>query len=79
MYIQRELTLNFGKKLYNQKKLLHRKERKTKWTPKFKSSRQSVTNLNYVTAPAKFYSKYEKEAAFSSIHLLALYMHIDVC
>ena len=55
------------------------KERKTKWTPTFKSSWQSVTNLNYVTAPAKFYGKYEKEAAFSSIHLLALYMHIDVC
>jgi len=37
-----------------------------------------VTNLNYVTAPAEFYDKYEKEAASSSIHLLASYMHIDV-
>ena len=47
------------------------KERKKEWIRTFKSSRQSVTNLNDVTAPAEFYGKYEKEAAFSSIHLLA--------
>ena len=52
----------------------------------FKSSRQSVAHLNYVTASAKSYGKYEnesygkyeKEVAFSSIHLLASYLHIDV-
>ena len=32
----------------------------------------------YVNTPTKFYTKYEKEAAFSSVHLLASYLHIDV-
>ena len=54
------------------------KEKKQNGLSTFKSSRQSVTNLNYVTKSAKFYGKYEKEAAFSSIHLFALYLHIDV-
>ena len=32
----------------------------------------------YVNTPAKFYAKYEKQVAFSSVHLLASYLHIDV-
>ena len=59
MYIQRELTLNFEKKLCNKKEVPTYERKKNKMDCTFKS-RQSVAHLNYVTASAKSYGKYEK-------------------